>query len=106
MAFAILTLTCNLGEKGVSNAMGSLHLCLATRIDTVTLTLVMTDPETEMSLTEEMSLMVVITVTTISNILETLIEEMAILNGMTIDPFTFKEISPVLVYSMETSKRG
>jgi hypothetical protein len=106
MAFAILTLTCNLGEKGVSHAVGSIHLCLATIIDTVTLTLVMTDPEMEMSLTEEMSLMVVITITTIRDILETLIEEMAILEGMTIDPLTFKETSPVLVYSMETSKRG
>ena len=80
------------------------NLCLATKIDTVTLTLVMT--ETEMSLTEEMSLIVVITITTITDILETLIEEIEILEAMTIDPLTFKETSPVLVHSMETSKRG
>jgi hypothetical protein len=53
----------------------------------------MTDLETEMSLTEEMSLIVVITITTIRDILETLIEEMEILEGMTIDPLTFKDQS-------------
>jgi hypothetical protein len=62
--------------------------------------------ETEMSLTEEMSLIVVITITTITDILETLIEEIEILEAMTIDPLTFKETSPVLVHSMETSKKG
>ena len=43
-----------------------------------------------MSLTEEMSLIVVITITTITDILETLIEEIEILEAMTIDPPYFQ----------------
>jgi len=64
----------------------------------------MTDPETEMYLIGVMSLMVVI-ITAIKDILGTLLGEMATLEGKKIDPLTFKEISPVLVHSMETSKR-
>ena len=104
MMFVILTITCNLGVKNVSNVKGNICLHFAIKIGPVILTLGMTDLEMEMYLTEEIFLMVVITITTIRDILGTLIEQMATLEGKTVDPLITKEISPTLVHSMQTSK--
>jgi len=104
MVFVILTTTCNLGVKNVSNLTGNICLHFNIKIGPVILTLGMTDLEMEMYLTEEIFLMVVITITTIRDILGTLIEQMATLEGKTVDPLITKEISPTLVHSMQTSK--
>jgi hypothetical protein len=47
MVFVILTITCNLGVKNVSNVKGNICLHFAIKIGPVILTLVMTDLETE-----------------------------------------------------------
>ena len=85
MVFVILTLTCNLGEK-CQHVTGSICLHFAIKIGPVILSLVMTDPETKMYLTEEIFPMVVITITTFRDILGTLIEQMATLEGKTVNP--------------------
>ncbi len=103
MVFVILTLTCNLGEK-CQYVTGSICLHYAIKIGPVSLSLVLTDLETKMYLTEEIFLMVVITITTFRDILGTLIEQMETLEGKTVDSLITKEISPTLVHLMQTSK--
>jgi len=105
IVFATLTLICSLGEKDVSNAMGSTCLHPAIRIDPVTPTLVMIGQGMEMSSIEETFLMVVISIITSRVILGTLIGLVAIIEGKRTDPPTTLEISPVLVHMVETSKK-
>jgi hypothetical protein len=88
IVFVTLAQTCSLGEKDVSNAMGSTCLHPAIRIGPVTPTLIMIGQEMEMLSIEETFLMVVISTITTRDILGTLIGLVATitLEGKKIDP--------------------
>ncbi len=103
IVFATPTQICSLGEKDVSNAMGSTCLHPAIKIDPVTPTPVMIGQEMEMLSIEEMFLMVVISTITTRDILGTLIGLGATIEGEKVDPLITLETSPVHI--AQTSKK-
>ncbi len=103
IVFVTPTQICSLGEKDISNAMGSTCLHPAIRIDPVTPIPVTIGQEMEMLSIEETFLMVVISTITTRDILGTLIGLVATIEGKKIDPLISLETSPVHI--AQTSKK-